>query len=158
MSDFTDKEREISRFYLFAGLEPAAIRAIAGLVEERTYAKGTKIFDDHDPSGEVYLLRTGIVSIHLFSITPAYDITISRLYAGDVLGEFALAEDPQRSAAATCMEEVQAYVLRVGPVRAYFDQNPAVGYRVMSNLANIMAGRVKHMNRRLLNLTRASLF
>jgi len=153
-----DLIREFSTFPLFEGLPENSMLPFVKMADMVTFGRGVRIFDDAEPADTVYLLRTGIVAIHVFSIVPAYDITLSRLYAGDVLGEFALVEGPLRSAAATCIEEVEAIAIPVADLLAHLDENPVTGYLVMKNLGRLVAGRVKSMNRRMLNLTRSSLF
>jgi CRP/FNR family transcriptional regulator len=159
MSRSAEKEiNDISDFSLFDDVATEHLDQIAAFAREEQYGKGEKIFDDHDLSEQIYLIKTGTVRIHLFSITPAYDITISRLHAGDILGEFALVESTDRSAAASCLEPVELYNIPIKELTKYLETHPEIGYQVMKNLGLIIANRVKQMNRRLLNLTRSSLF
>ena len=157
-TDTAEIARYLSRTGLFRDLNADELAAIAGMCHVAVYPKGPKIFDEHDLSDDLFLIYSGIVAVHVVSIVPSYDITIAKLREGEVLGEFSLVNNSDRSAAATCLEEVTAFVLPIPTLLAHFEVHPAVGYRVMRNAGHIMAGRVKKMNRRLLNVTRAQLF
>ena len=115
---------DLERSALFRGAAAGDIRGISEFCTARVYKKGERIFEDNDPGGRLFLIKTGIVTIHLFSITPAYDITITRLYAGEILGEHSILENSGRSTAATCMEEAELIEIPMDKLKEYCGEHP----------------------------------
>ena len=158
MSSMADIVRDLNQCSLFKGVLESDLEKISDLCEGETYKKGCRLFDDSDPADTLFLIRTGIVTIHLFSITPAYDITITKLFAGDVLGEFSLLKNKTRQTAATSLEEVEVWKIDTAKLKELIVGDSELGFVIMSNLSDIMSERIKARNRRILNMTRSSLF
>lgn len=143
---------------VFAGLSEEELREVATCCCRERYYQGQTIFEDSDSGDDLYIILKGRVTIRLESIQPYYEMVVSSLGEGQVIGEMALLGQRPRSAAAVCSEPTEALRARGAELRALFEKNPRLGYLVISNLAEILCERLDRMNRRLLNLIRTNLY
>ncbi|MFH0794956.1 MAG: cyclic nucleotide-binding domain-containing protein [bacterium] len=161
----TAKKSETGEIYpllqclsVFEGLDSVELKEIENLCSKVGYAKGEKIFDDLSPGNDLYIILNGEVVIQLESITPNYEISITKIGAGQILGELALIDSEPRSASAICSLTTQALRLNGSALTALFEKEHHIGYVVMRNIATIICERIRRTNRRLLNALRCRLF
>lgn len=139
---------------VFAGIDDENLEKIKGLCKKESYAVGDAIFKDKSEGNDLYVILSGRVKIQLESITPYYEIAITTLEPGSILGEFALIDNEPRSATATCIDDVEALVIPGSEIHKLCDNNPAIGYMIMRNLARIICDKIRKTNKRLLNVIR----
>lgn len=156
--DNEKKKKLLQSLEVFAGLSDEEIDLIIPICRTAEFFKGQVIIEDNSIGDDLYVIIEGEVSIQLEAITPHFDIAISKIIAGQVLGELALIDNEPRSARATCLTDCKCLVISGTELRSIFDKNPIMGYKVMTNLAKIICARIRKTNRRLLNVVRAKLF
>lgn len=116
-------------FDLFAGLDPAALEALAGLAQRRQWQAGETLFQRGDPGDWMLALAEGRVKLTL--TTPSgRELTLRLAEAGDSLGEFALVDGEPRSANATALEPSSGWVLDRLRFAALAEAHPALGLSV----------------------------
>lgn len=143
---------------VFEGLDAGELKEIAKLCSKVSFAKGEKIFNDLSPGNDLFIILNGEVVIQIESITPNYEISITKIGAGQILGELALIDEEPRSASAVCSLPSEALVVNGFELRALFEKEHHIGYVVMRNIATIICARIRKTNRRLLNALRCRLF
>src|SRR5262249_39663649 len=85
---------------LFAGLGDEAVRSIAALCSRRQLDTGEVLFQKGDKGDALYGVRRGRVRIETGTAAGGR-LTLNVLGPGDLFGEIALFDGPQRKAAAT---------------------------------------------------------
>lgn len=116
-------------FDLFAGLDPAALEALAGLAQRRQWQAGETLFQRGDPGDWMLALAEGRVKLTL--TTPSgRELTLRLAEAGDTLGEFALVDGEPRSADATALEPCSGWVLDRLRFAVLAEAHPALGLSV----------------------------
>lgn len=116
-------------FDLFAGLDPAALTALAGLAQRRQWQAGEVLFQRGDPGDWMLALAEGRVKLTL--TTPSgRELTLRLAEAGDSLGEFALVDGEPRSADATALEPCSGWVLDRLRFAVLAEAHPALGLSV----------------------------
>lgn len=116
-------------FDLFAGLDSAALEALAGLAQRRQWQAGETLFQRGDPGDWMLALAEGRVKLTL--TTPSgRELTLRLAEAGDSLGEFALVDGEPRSADATALEPSSGWVLDRLRFAALAEAHPALGLSV----------------------------
>lgn len=116
-------------FDLFAGLDPAALEALAGLAQRRQWQAGEMLFQRGDPGDWMLALAEGRVKLTL--TTPSgRELTLRLAEAGDTLGEFALVDGEPRSADATALEPCSGWVLDRLRFAVLAEAHPALGLSV----------------------------
>jgi len=136
---------------LFATLESAARERILALGVPRRYAKGEVLFVELEKGDELMLILDGSVSVQLAlrNADEHYDVAV--LGAGEILGEVSLVEEGTRSATAIAETDVEVLVWGCALLRAECDNDPRVGYALTSEVAKILARRLRQWNVHLLD-------
>ena len=116
-------------FDLFAGLDPAALEALAGLAQRRHWQAGETLFQRGDPGDWMLALAEGRVKLTLTTAS-GRELTLRLAEAGDSLGEFALVDGEPRSADATALEPCSGWVLDRLRFAVLAEAHPALGLSV----------------------------
>lgn len=141
-----DKQQILGKLSVFKGLSPEELGLIAQLCEERSYEKGEVIFAEKSRGEEIYILTKGRVRIELGIKSKADFATIHRVQEGEVFGELALVGEGSRSAGAECETGCEVVAISGDALRDLFGRNTGIGYVVMSNLASVLATRLRKTN------------
>ena len=160
MGNYSTEERVkvLSSLGVFEGLEPAEIEKIAEICDEQQVEKGATFFNDCSPGTDMYLLLKGRVSIRVETITPHYNVGLTKVSPGEVFGEFSLIDSEPRSATASATEPCEVLKVDGDRMRGLFDEHTRMGYVVMTNLAKTICAKIRRTNKQILNLIRAKLY
>lgn len=134
--------------YLVIGLSDDAIREIYELGEYRVHVPQADLIKAGDPPNEVIAILDGRVNV----LTPTGE-KITELGAGHVLGEIGLIDNQPRSAHAVCTGRVQACHIPAADLRKLMGAKRDIGFVVLTNLARMMAMRLRNTGLRLDNLS-----
>ena len=134
---------------IFHGLGIAQLDALAQISEERKYRKGEVVFGERSPGKEMYIVKKGKVCIELGLKAKSNSATVHRVGEGQVFGELALVDKRSRSATAVCENECDLIAIDREKLNDLFEHDPHLGYTVMKNLAELLAGRLRRTNMQL---------
>lgn len=144
----TPHAERITGYALFRGLSLEDVQMIAECGAVQTCEAGQVVFEESSKSTDLFLLIDGRVSVEIEAPTSGgtEQLQLAVLREGEVFGEIAFLEGKRRSARICALDDVS--VLRFDGTRLYtlFDGNSALGYRVMRNLAAVLAQRVVDVN------------
>jgi CRP/FNR family transcriptional regulator, cyclic AMP receptor protein len=142
----------LHRSGVFQGLDEKELAKIEALCERREFADGTLIVQEDQKGGQVFLLLSGRVSIEVRSPFEAGRAqTIATLRSGELFGEVSLADGFLRSANTRAAEKCEVLSIDDGKLRAAMEDDPALGFKVMKNLARVLAARIRDTNMKLRN-------
>jgi len=147
---------------LFDGLDDAQLATVAAVLRRRVVATGKVIFAEGEHSSSVYILVRGSVGtskrLGLAVRAPEDNQkqkVLVHLAAPQFFGEMGIISDLERSATITTDGECELLELS----RADFDriagQDPALAYRLIRNIAAVLAERLRRTDLDLLKLTTA---
>ena len=153
-----DIAEELGTNALFLDLPPEAVARIGALGIREACYRGQTIIEEGEEGNDLLLLLSGRVGIQIESISPYVEVGINKLDAGDVIGEMAIIDPAPRSATVVALEACEIFRVPSEPLLDLFASEPAWGMLFMRNLASILSGRLRMMNRRILNLIRARYF
>jgi len=135
---------------IFEGLTIEQLQRIAAIGHEERYHRGEVVFRENTSGDCMYVVLDGEVEIQVdpsilgeelpAGSTPA-SITVIR--RGQNFGEVALVDQGVRSASAVCRRSARLLAV---PRKEFLDlcqQDLALGYRIMSNIAADLAGRIR---------------
>jgi CRP-like cAMP-binding protein len=134
---------------IFTGLDNRQLAQIAAISLEREYEAGDVIFDEGSESDELYIVASGEVDIVLIhqqgSAHPSHEpLILTTLRRCDSFGEIALVDQGIRSASAISgRPETLVILIPRQKLRELCNQDPALGYRIMSNLAAGLASTLR---------------
>lgn len=129
---------------LFAGLTDGQCRSVAPLARERQAVAGSVLFRFGDEASEFYLIRQGKVELTfpLQVMGETKDVRLQVLEAGRTLAWSALVPPHRLTMSARAATEVALLAFDRQETRALLQEQPAIGYVVMSNLASVVAARL----------------
>lgn len=140
-------EALLSKVELFAELDEGEMEQVSGVVQLRSLAKDTTIFNAGDPADAVYVVSSGKVKIVVTS-TDGRDFILTVLGAGQVFGEMALLESAPRSAAAVTATQVDVLTLH----RRDFDRLLSSSSALCRKLLKILSRRLRRANSKMESL------
>ena len=136
---------------IFFELTPTQLELVAALCQERRCNAGEIIFEENAGSDELYIIAQGDVDIQVDpSLVGSEDTkspgleTIATLRRGQSFGEVALVDQGLRSATARCAaDNTRLIILPRDKLIGLCDADPALGYRLMRNLAADLALKIR---------------
>lgn len=147
---------------LFGGLSEEQLRTVHAALRRRTFPAGTVVFDEGDRSSSVYVLSRGSVGttkrFGLAVRTPTdatKQKTLVRLSAPQFFGEMGLLSDLERSATITTETECEILELSRADFERLVASDAELGYRLVHNIALVLAERLRRTDLDVLKLTAA---
>ncbi len=139
----------LSRADIFVELTHTQLELVASICEERYYEQDALIFAENTRSDELYVIVEGEVQIQVDPALIGYDAggpqTIATLRRGQSFGEVALVDQGVRSAAArSARHDTRLLVIPRDKLMLLCDTYPQLGYRLMRNLAEDLAHKIRH--------------
>ena len=142
----------LKRSDVFAGLDQAQLGRMIELGELRTFPEGETIVQEDRQGTSCFFLVSGRVDIEIQAAfagrTPQKLATLKR---GEMFGELSLVDGFLRSATARAAEPVEVLVFENEKVEALMAEDPAIGFRIMRNMANVLSSRIRSTNMKLRN-------
>ena len=133
---------------IFSNLTRRELKKTALIIHERHYHQGEVMFQMGHPGAAMFIIKTGTVEI---IIPPKEEsdnpIVLAELKSGSFLGELALLDDSPRSAAAVVSEDSIAYAFFRSDLNRLIDSDPAIGSKILKELALIIGQRLKATNK-----------
>ena len=129
----------LERVALLADAPPKAVDITAAVVRARTYPADTVLFQEGDTGDAVYILRRGQVKLSSIDLD-GHEKTLAMLRPPEYFGEMALLDEPQRSATALTITEVEALLLFRDDWRKLIERFPQVGLNVTNTLSRRLRG------------------
>lgn len=136
----------------FTGLSPEQLARLEALAKPVQFEAGQVLLEEDERGKRFFLLLGGRVDIELRPPFEGRDPQrLATIKPGEVLGELALVDGFLRSATGRASEAVEALEFENQAVEALMDEDPAIGYRIMRNLAGQLAQRIRSTNMKLRN-------
>ena len=145
--DRSDIERVLNGCEFFRGLDPAAIREIAGLCAVETCEPGRFIYRQGEFGVRIYVIAQGQVALERSLDLGARKGTaaIGQLGPGRVFGCWSTLLDEAHNfmSSACCRKETRLISLKGADLRAMMLRNPALGFQVLQRLCLVLRERIQ---------------
>jgi len=128
-----------------AELPEALTAAFATQATSRSYRRGTYLFHEGDPAGELYLLHEGEVEIDSISASGNRRL-VTTLTPPRLFGELAVLGDINRTASALALTDVRASSLRADYFLGLIERTPDVARSLLRALARHVASHESHID------------
>lgn len=139
-------KRILEKISIFKGLSEDELNSLTKLCDVRTYKRGDMIFTERKRGDEIYILTKGRVRIELGIANKTDYATIHRVQKGEIFGELAIVDEGGRSASAECETDCEVITIGRDALRSLLEKNTRIGYVVMTNLASVLATRLRKTN------------
>lgn len=131
----------LARHPWFAGEAAPVLDALLVTGQTVTYARNAQIFAKAEPGDSLVMVLTGVVKIWSVSLDGRESV-LSFLADGDLLGEIAALDGGPRTANATAMEPVEAFLWRRNAFLEVMQRYPAFALKVVT----VLCARLRHTN------------
>lgn len=122
----------------FDGLAETDLNAVAGVMLERTYPRGTVIFMEGDRGEALFVIRAGRVKISK-STADGREQILHMLKDGDIFAEVVLFDQGPYPATAEAVEDCQCWLLRNADMEKLLQTQPMLGIKLL----RIMSKRLR---------------
>jgi CRP/FNR family cyclic AMP-dependent transcriptional regulator len=136
---------------LFNGLSAEALELIAGCGANIHFREGETIFREGDPADTFFVVRHGSVALELF-VPARGPVTIETIESGDVVGWSWLFPPYRWHFDARALVDTRATVFAGACLRGKCDDDPRLGYDLMTRFAQVMMERLQWTRIRLLDV------
>lgn len=144
-------ESELASHRFLKGMDPEFIERLAECARTVEFETGQFILRQGEAAREFYLIRSGKVTIELFS-SEGGPVVIQTLGEGDVLGWSWLIHPYQWRFDARALEAGEAIVLDTDTLKNAFVKFPQFGYEILQRFVCIIADRLEAERFKLVNL------
>lgn len=123
---------------LFAEMSDYEISKLLRLCDRVTYNKGQRIFKEGETGDLFYFVLSGEVAISIG------DFEVARLGEGRFFGEMGVLDDAPRNATAEAATEVVLFAISR---KVLENKDPALGYKIVMNLAKQLSDKIREADR-----------
>jgi CRP/FNR family cyclic AMP-dependent transcriptional regulator len=136
---------------LLKGLELTSLSVLAGCASNVHFDEGTVLFRQGDPADVFYAVRHGTIALETF-VPARGPVTIETLEAGEVIGWSWLFPPYRWHFDARALTPIRATAFDGACLRGKCEQDPALGYELMSRFAQVLIERLQWTRLRLLDV------
>ncbi|HRD77118.1 MAG TPA: cyclic nucleotide-binding domain-containing protein [Hyphomicrobiaceae bacterium] len=134
---------------LLQNVDPRHIPAITAAFEPAKFAAGSQLFHEGDHGNDLFLIDTGVVRLQQEREEIDGDAVLGFIDPGQIVGEVAVIDGGARSASAYAQTDVTARRLTRAGLERLTSESPAAGAALLSALARVVAGKLRHTSDRL---------
>ncbi|HSI72638.1 MAG TPA: cyclic nucleotide-binding domain-containing protein [Fimbriimonas sp.] len=124
--------------YLVVGLPEEEVARVAELAEFCIAYPGRALIEQGAANADLLIILDGVVEVHSRTGT-----LLGERGPCSVIGEIALVDNQPRSASVTAKGTVSYALLKAEALRRFMGQNPKIGLLMLSNLARVLAMRLR---------------
>ncbi len=154
----------LSKVSIFGDLSEAQLQKMRSIMRKEQFNPGSMVVREGDVGDAMYILEEGTVDISktLMLRVGRHDFgqrekTMARL-SGEhhaFFGEMAMLEKHGRSATVRAVTRCCLFVIEREDFERVCEENPLMGYRIVTNIARIVSSRLRTTNQDVLKLTTA---
>lgn len=120
---------------IFSGLSPEEMTEIAGITQEKAYAKGAALYFAGEASQRLFVVHTGHVKISRSSPTGKTQV-MRMLGPGAFLGELTIFNDSPLMDRAEASEPCAICVIEGAKLKELMTRFPSIAYKIMKELSS----------------------
>lgn len=132
----------LRRYPYFGGIGEESLKQVAMLADEVTVPAGTRMFNEGDPAGYLYLIVRGEVNIQ-YLLGSGELRTVDTLVGGDLLVWSAMIEPYKTTAVGITTKETHLVRISAPKLRELCDKEPLLGYRLTIQIAKLLSHRLE---------------
>ena len=139
----------LSSSFLFKGLSESQLQSLTSAAKEIQTPKGEWLFQEGKNADRIYILKSGSIEM-LTRVKGEYELPIKIIRSeGECCGTSALVEPYEYSLSARSAEEATLLEIRRQDLEEISREDKAVGYTIMTNLAQNLLSRLKETRQEL---------
>jgi CRP/FNR family transcriptional regulator, cyclic AMP receptor protein len=149
------KVGDLNKFDFFNAFSEKQLAEIVKVTDNKTFAKGSKIYKEGDRANHIFLVAKGWVSLR--KIDPEKDIGISfeNRGRGELFGAASFMKPQEYTLTAICMEDSEVMAMDSDQLFDLFQKDYQIGYLFLKEIAKVYFERYKTAKRQLYEMVKA---
>jgi CRP-like cAMP-binding protein len=127
---------------VFRGLDQEELELIAGCCSNVTFAAGEQLFREGDQADTFFLVRHGLVMLDQ-NVPNGADVIVEAVGPGEIVGWSWLLEPYRWHFSGRAVELVRAVRFDGACLRKRCEENPALGYDLLTRFAQVLVNRLQ---------------
>lgn len=144
-------KRALRQLAIFEDLTDKERSAMAALCEKQKFAKGETLFTEERQATRLFVLQEGRVVI-MMNAAHGNRALVYSVQPGQAFSWSALVPPRRYTASAVAVEPSEAIVVDGRKLLRLFKKDPAIGYKIMCRVAQLVSKRLRHTRLQLLNI------
>ena len=136
---------------LFEGLSDDGLGKFMEICTEKEYREGDTVFSKGDKAEHLFILYEGECEVKVALGGTLEYYTVYRLKPGEIFGEIGFVERSERSATVKCAKNAKVLILKRADFDKLTEKSPEIAATIMSNMATILANRLRETDAELRN-------
>ena len=132
----------LRRYPFFANIDENSVKAVAMIADETCVPAGKQMFREGDSADAMHIITRGEIQIQ-YVLGDESRRTVDTLVDGDILGWSALVHPFKYTAVGTTSKETNLITIQAKKLRELCDKDPLLGYRLMTEIAKLLASRLE---------------
>jgi CRP-like cAMP-binding protein len=132
---------------LFQSLDESQRKRISGVAKTKSYPGNATLFREGDILGQFYVVEKGAVhlirNVRLWNRDATLRTLVTTIGAGDAFGWSALVEPHIATLSAETLGPCRLVVLEGPALKELLDEDPCMGYRVMTAVSHLLVRRLE---------------
>lgn len=136
---------------IFNGLTADQLALFETAIRNRTFSKGTTVFNENDHDDCFYIVKKGKVSLR-FSLevnTGTIRPIVQTVYENGILGELEFFDSRPRCTTAIIDEDTELLKIDREPFLNVIDNNPDISFIIAGNFNRILTSRIRRSDKQL---------
>jgi CRP-like cAMP-binding protein len=143
MSEVKELLKQVS---LFRGLNDDQLDQVAQITQSESYAADDTVFEQDTAGDKMYIIQSGQVEVRVKDHAGMLNAVLI-MGEGQIFGEMALLDHGTRSASVRALKPgATVYTISGDDFRTLCQQDTAIGYVMMRNLALDLSFKIRHQN------------
>jgi CRP-like cAMP-binding protein len=147
----SDPRADLARHPFFAGLADSELAELAGCAVRREFPAGSPMTQEGDEARTFFALLHGKVAVQLH-VPGRGLVTLQTLPAGEVLGWSWMLPPAKWTFDAHALQKTMVLEFDGAAVLRLCEAEPRLGFRLMTRMAKVMAGRLQAARLQLLDM------
>ena len=148
----TLSQAALARCELFRGLSEAERDRVLALARACVFEDGASVVREDDEAKDLFVIVAGRGEVEVaWPFGAGHPHRIGEVRRGDLIGEMTLVDRCLRSASVRAVGTVEALAIPHDELRRLLEESPVLGYRIMENVARLLALRMRETNLKLRN-------
>jgi CRP/FNR family cyclic AMP-dependent transcriptional regulator len=137
----------LARAAIFQGVDPSAVAALCSQLQEVSFPRGHRVFNEGELGDRLYIITAGTVKVGC--ATPdGRESLLTLMGPADMFGELAIFDPGPRTSSVTTLTAVQAVTMDRDALRVWIAERPEIA----DQLLRVLARRLRRTNDALCDL------
>jgi CRP-like cAMP-binding protein len=118
---------------------------VSGFSSLKKFQRGETVYKQDAPATHIFMLIKGLVQLRLPAESAEFSMIVSKVEPDYLFGLAPLMSGQRYTVTAQCVQDCEVLAIEAKPLQAILEENPFVGYLVMTAVARAYSERYTEM-------------